>query len=237
MIEVKGKWTLITGGCRGVGRLTAIEMAKLGANIILQGRDKAHAEPVIAELKKYGVEVRAVGCNLENESEIDSWGVQVDLVFNNAGLMSHYFTDYLTNTMDDFHHAMAVNFFAPIKIAYHFLPGMIKRGFGRMQLTTSGIANEPELMGYACAKAALTKFVKDFACKLNGTDVMMNVMDPGWLRTDLGGPKAPNAVESVIPGALVGVLLEDKKSGRWFSAQDYVDMDVESAVKKAESVE
>ena len=62
-------------------------------------------------------------------------------------------------------------------------------------------------------------------------------MDPGWLRTDLGGPKAPNAVESVIPGALVGVLLEDKKSGRWFSAQDYVDMDVESAVKKAESVE
>ena len=114
---------------------------------------------------------------------------------------------------------------------------MIQNGFGRMQLTTSGIANEPELAAYACAKAALTKFVKDFACKLNGTDVMMNVMDPGWLRTDLGGPKAPNAVESVIPGALVGVLLEDKKSGRWFSAQDYVDMDVESAVKKAESVE
>ena len=50
MIDVKGKWTLITGGCRGVGRLTAIEMAKLGANIILQGRDKTHAEPVIAEL-------------------------------------------------------------------------------------------------------------------------------------------------------------------------------------------
>ena len=159
MIDVKGKWCLVTGGCRGVGRLTAIEMAKLGANIILQGRDKAHAEPVLAEIKKLGVEGRAVGCNLESETEIDaalaeidSWGVQVDLVFNNAGLMSHYFTDYLTNTMDDFHHAMAVNFYAPIKIAYHFLPGMIKRGFGRMQLTTSGIANEPELMGYACAK-------------------------------------------------------------------------------------
>ena len=55
MIDVKGKWCLITGGCRGVGRLTAIEMAKLGANIILQGRDKAHAEPVLAEIKKLGV--------------------------------------------------------------------------------------------------------------------------------------------------------------------------------------
>ena len=168
MIDVKGKWCLITGGCRGVGRLTAIEMAKLGANIILQGRDKSHADKVIAEIKPFGVEVRAVGCNLENESEIDaalaeidSFGVQVDLVFNNAGLMSHYFTDYTTNTMEDFHQAMAVNFFAPMKIVYHFLPGMIKRGFGRMQLTTSGIANEPELSAYACAKAALTKFVKD----------------------------------------------------------------------------
>jgi NAD(P)-dependent dehydrogenase (short-subunit alcohol dehydrogenase family) len=243
MIDVKGKWCLVTGGCRGVGRLIAIEMAKLGANLILQGRDKSHAEKVIAELAPYGVQVKAVGCNLESESEIDAMlaeidalQVQVDLVFNNAGLMSQYFTDYLANTMEDFHHAMAVNFFAPIKIAYHFLPGMIKRGFGRMQLTTSGIANEPELMGYACAKAALTKFVKDFACKLNGTDVMMNVMDPGWLRTDLGGPNAPNAPETVIPGALVSVLLDDKKSGRWFSAQDYVGMAIADAVEAGRKV-
>ena len=243
MIDVKGKWCLVTGGCRGVGRLIAIEMAKLGANLILQGRDKSHAEKVIAELAPYGVQVKAVGCNLENEAEIDtalaeidSLGVQVDLVFNNAGLMSHYFADYLTNTMDDFHQAMAVNFFAPIKIAYHFLPGMIKRGFGRMQLTTSGIANEPELAAYACAKAALTKFVKDFACKLDGTDVMMNVMDPGWLRTDLGGPNAPNAPETVVPGALVSVLLDDKKSGRWFSAQDYTGKTVAEAVEAGRNV-
>ena len=243
MIEVKGKWCLVTGGCRGVGRLIAIEMAKLGANLILQGRDKSHAEKVIAEIAPYGVQVKSVGCNLENEAEIDAalaeidaLGVQVDLVFNNAGLMSHYFSDYTTNTMDDFRQAMAVNFFAPIKIAYHFLPGMIKRGFGRMQLTTSGIANEPELAGYACAKAALTKFVKDFACKLDGSDVMMNVMDPGWLRTDLGGPNAPNAPESVIPGALVSVLLDDKKSGRWFSAQDFTGMALADAVEAGKRV-
>ena len=106
-----------------------------------------------------------------------------------------------------------------------------------MQLTTSGIANEPELMGYACAKAALTKFVKDFACKLNGTDVMMNVMDPGWLRTDLGGPNAPNAPESVIPGSMVSVMLDDKKSGRWFSAQEFTGMSLADAVEKGKSVE
>ena len=87
MIDVKGKWCLVTGGCRGVGRLIAIEMAKLGANLILQGRDKSHAEKVINELAPYGVQVKAVGCNLENEAEIDaaldeidSFGDQVDFV-------------------------------------------------------------------------------------------------------------------------------------------------------------
>jgi len=91
------------------------------------------------------------------------------------------------------------------------------------------------MMGYACAKAALTKFVADFACKFNGTNVMMNVMDPGWLRTDLGGPNAPNSVETVIPGALVGALLDDQKSGRWFSAQDYAGLSIEDALLKAKN--
>ncbi|MEI6432359.1 MAG: hypothetical protein WCP07_09280, partial [bacterium] len=46
-------------------------------------------------------------------------------------------------------------------------------------------------------------------------------LDPGWLRTDLGGPNAPNAVESVLPGALVPALLDDDTTGKWFNAQDY----------------
>jgi len=56
---------------------------------------------------------------------------------------------------------------------------------------------------------------------LKNTGVLMNLMDPGWLRTDLGGPNAPNPVESVIPGALVPVLLEDETCGKFFHAQDY----------------
>lgn len=47
----------------------------------------------------------------------------------------------------------------------------------------------------------------------------MNLLDPGWLRTELGGPNAPNSVESVLPGALIPALLEG--SGRLYRAQDY----------------
>ena len=78
---------------------------------------------------------------------------------------------------------------------------------------------------------------RDLGSKYNGTDIVLSLADPGWCRTDLGGPKAPNAPESAIPGVLVGAFVDDKKSGRLFSAQEFKGMTLEQAVAKAESVE
>lgn len=241
--DVKGKWTLITGASRGVGREIAKKMATLGSNLILQSRNKDHTESLVKEISELGVTAYPVSCDLAREdsvkemlAEIDAFKVSVDIVFNNAGIQVPWHTNYFEPTRDEFLFAFAVNFLAPAMIAYHFLPKMVERGFGRIQMTTSGIMDQPELMGYACSKAALTKFVQDFACKLNGTDVMMNLMDPGWLRTDLGGDQAPNSVETVVPGALVGVLLNDKKSGRWFNAQDFKGLYLEDALVKASAL-
>ncbi len=49
----------------------------------------------------------------------------------------------------------------------------------------------------------------------------MNLLDPGWLRTDMGGPNATYSVESVLPGALVPALIDDGTTGQMFHAQDY----------------
>jgi hypothetical protein len=70
--------------------------------------------------------------------------------------------------------------------------------------------------------------------KLAGSGVQMNLMDPGWLRTDLGGPNAPNDPSSVLPGILVPVLLDDGVSGRFFRAQDYAGLTLEAALEKAQ---
>ena len=77
-------------------------------------------------------------------------------------------------------------------------------------------------MAYSCSKAALDRYVKDMIATLAGTNVLMNLLDPGWLRTDLGGENADNHPDSVIPGALVPILLEKGEgSGKMYQAQDY----------------
>ncbi|MBR6243448.1 MAG: SDR family oxidoreductase [Ruminococcus sp.] len=244
MVDVKGKWVLITGASRGIGYLAALYMAKLGCNLILHSRDAAHLEKVSQEVKALGADVRIVSAELSDLGqveemcrEIDSMDIPVDIILNNAGLQIAYRTDYLSTPASDYDISFKVNTTAPMMICYHFLPGMKERGFGRIVNTTSGIDLEPEQAGYSGAKAALNKVTRDLGLKYDGTDVTLSLTDPGWCRTDLGGPKAPNSPESALPGVLVGAFIDDKKCGRIFPAQEFTGLSLEEAVAKAEKQE
>lgn len=241
MISLKNKWVLITGASRGIGRLSALFMAKQGCNLILHSRKIEGTKSILEEVKAIGVEAYSVAAELSSVAEvekmlkeIDEKGTQVDVVLNNAGLQIGYRVDYLNTPLDDFPISFAINTIAPMQICYHFLPGMIERGFGRIVNTTSGIALEAEQAGYSAAKAALNKVTIDLGYKIDGTDVIISLADPGWCQTDLGGPNAPNTPESAIPGVVVGAFVSDKKSGRQFAAQDFKGLSLEEAVKKAE---
>ena len=100
--------------------------------------------------------------------------------------------------------------------------GMATRGFGRIINITSGIKDQPDLTVYSVSKGAIDKYTQDLAAQMQGTNVLVSHVDPGWLRTDLGGPNAEHPVESVLPGALVPALLADfGPNGQFFAAQDY----------------
>ena len=242
MVNVKGRWALITGASRGIGYLTAKFMASMGCNLVLHSRTMEHSEKVAAEVREMGVEAYAVCAELSDLdavkkmlSDIDALGVRIDIVMNNAGLQIAYRTDYYSTPVSDFTESFKINTIAPAMICYHFMPKMIEAGFGRIINTTSGIALEPKQAGYSASKAALDKITIDLGSKVEGTDVMINLTDPGWCRTDLGGPHAPNAPESAIPGIAVGAFVDDKKSGRYLNAQHFTGMTIEEAVRKAEA--
>lgn len=242
MVNVKGKWALITGASRGIGYLTALFMAEQGCNLILHSRKKEHCDKVLGEVKAKGVEAVVVEAELVDLDQvqamlntIDEMGMQVDIVLNNAGVQIAYRNDYCATPVSDFTQSFNINTIAPAMICYHFLPKMVERGFGRILNTTSGIALDPQQAGYSASKAALDKFTIDLGSKVQGTDVMINLTDPGWCRTDLGGPHAPNAPESAIPGIVVGAFVDDKKSGRYLNAPHFTGMTLEEAVAHAEA--
>ena len=242
MYQARGKWAFITGAARGIGYLTACFMAEQGCNLILHSRSLSHTEKVLEEVRAKGVSAYAVAAELDDPEavkrmlgEIDALNVQVDIVLNNAGLQIAYRTDYLNTPVEDYEVSFRVNTIAPAMICYHFLPGMIARGTGRILNTTSGISLDVCQAGYSASKAALDKITIDLGSKVNGTDVMINLTDPGWCRTDLGGQQAPNAPESAIPGIVVGVFADDRRSGRYLGAQAFTGMSLEDAVRKAKA--
>lgn len=240
MIDVRGKWTLITGASRGFGRLSAKYMAEAGSNLILHARMLENLNAIVNELKETSATVVTVEAELSDLSAvetmlktIDSFGIVPDIILNNAGLQIAYRQDYLSTPSSDYEISFRVNTIAPMMIAYHFLPHMIAKGFGRIVNTTSGINNEPQQAGYSASKAALSKVTADLGNTLNDKKVLINLTDPGWCRTDLGGQWAPNSPESAIPGILIGAFIDDGVSGRCFRAEDYQGMTLQDAVKLA----
>jgi len=243
MVNVNGHWALITGASRGIGYHAAKVMAERGCNLVLQARKKENCEKVLAEVTAMGVKAYAVEAELSDFGSIEKMfktieenGTQIDIILNNAGVQVAYRSEYLETPMSDYETSFKINTMAPMMICYHYLPGMVQRGFGRIVNTTSGIRLDPQQAGYSASKAALDKVTIDLGSKYEGTDVMINLTDPGWCRTDLGGPNAPNAPESAVPGVVVGAFVDDRRSGRLFCAGDFYGMTLEEAVKHAERI-
>ncbi|HEU4579000.1 MAG TPA: SDR family oxidoreductase [Polyangiaceae bacterium] len=228
MSKLSGKWALVTGASRGVGKQVALGLAEQGCKLLLHARQLSHLEPLLSELRKRGVEARGLAAELSNGAQVDALidGVLrdpggVDILYNNAAIMSPWREAHSTPS-DDYRQSFEVNVIALARLCDRLLPPMLKRRWGRIVNVTSGIENIRELLPYSMSKAAVDRYVRDVSPSLEGTGVIMSLLDPGWLRTDLGGDKAPNAVESCLPGALVPVLLEDgAPSGRFYRAQDY----------------
>jgi NAD(P)-dependent dehydrogenase (short-subunit alcohol dehydrogenase family) len=229
--RLDGKLALITGSSRGVGQQIAMGLAQLGANVIVHGRTRNNTESTLSLIAGIDVETYAVeGDLMKNEdiAKITSYLIDkfggVDILYNNAAIMSPFKENMWEHSSDAWETSFQVNVYALYYFCSAFIPGMIKRGYGRVINLTSGIKDQPELLPYSATKAAVDKLTQDIAVKLDGTGVRINRLDPGWLKTDMGGPEAWNEVTDVLPGALVPALISNGgPNGEFFSAIELKD--------------
>jgi NAD(P)-dependent dehydrogenase (short-subunit alcohol dehydrogenase family) len=228
MKKLENKWALVTGSSRGIGQQIAVGLAREGCHVVVHGRDIEHLQPTLSLLRDHGVRAHAVAGDLSNEDGIAAVieGVRrgpghVDILYNNAAIQNPW-RDIWNITAEEWRTTFQINLFALIPLCHAFAPEMKRRGYGRIINLTSGIGDTPQLAPYSVSKAAVDKYSRCLAEELRGTNVLVNTLDPGWLRTDMGGENATSEVETVLPGALVPALLENNgPSGQAFSAQAY----------------
>ena len=241
MIDITGKWALVTGASRGIGREIARALGRLGCNLVLHSTSLEHTRALAEELSDKGVSAVSLEADLSDPNQLVQLvadtrkaAPQIDILYNNAAIMMPWHEDVWSIPEQAFRDSFEINVISQIRLCNAFIPPMLERSWGRVINLSSGINRQAQLAPYAISKAALKKFVEDCAPLLEGSGVNMNALDPGWLRTDLGGPHAPNTVDSVIPGALVPVLISDGISGMEYHAQDYAGMSIRQALDKAE---
>lgn len=199
----KARVALVTGANRGLGFETARQLLAKGLVVVLAGRDAAALERARGTLRAEDRR-RAVTAQLDVTSVdsiltaqralIDQVG-SVDVLVNNAAVLLGESDGVLSIAADDYRRTFETNVFGIIEVCRAFVPGMADAGYGRIVNVSSGAGQLSTMSSYAPAysmsKAALNAFTRILAATYDDRGVLANVVDPGWVRTDMGGPSAP----------------------------------------------
>jgi NAD(P)-dependent dehydrogenase (short-subunit alcohol dehydrogenase family) len=201
--EPNSHTVLITGANRGIGLELARQYAAAGWRVIGTARKPESAE----ELGATGADVMQL--DVTDQASVDRLsqhltGQPIDMLINNAGIQPLMWK-LAEVDFDEFEKALSVNAVGPVRVTRALVPNL-RSGKVRkvINITTnlSSIAENTEggFYGYRESKAALNMFNKSLAMEFGPEGFICIVLNPGWVRTDLGGPKAPLSVEESVSG-------------------------------------
>ena len=210
------KVAFITGGNRGLGFQTALDLKGEGVKVVIGSRDLSQGEKALAELRKAGVDADVLKFDITNQADhqaaydyFNSKYGRLDILVNNAGIAGGSFPgtgpEHRASDvpLDLLHKVFETNFFAPVALTKTLLPLLKKSEAGRIvnlssilgSLTLHADPKSPiynaKSFAYDASKTALNAFTVHLAYELRGTKIKVNSAHPGWVKTDMGGEQAP----------------------------------------------
>lgn len=189
--RLDGKVALVTGGSRGLGQLIARELGEKGCRLVICARDPEELERARLNLERRGLEVLAVPCDVAEPAEVARLMAEIegrfgglDLVVNNASIIQ--VGPLAALNINDFHRAMAINFWGTVNTTFAALPLLqASQGGGRI-VNICSIGSKvavPHLLPYDCAKFAVLGFSEGLRAELSGHGISVTAVIPGLMRT------------------------------------------------------
>jgi 3-oxoacyl-[acyl-carrier protein] reductase len=192
MTALSGKTALVTGASRGIGRASALALAKAGAQVLVHyGRGKDEAEAVVREIRSAGGRAQALLADLASRNgpralagEVRAIvGDRLDILVSNAGIAKAASIE--ETSLEDFDNLFAVNVRAPFFLVQQLLPIL---GSGSSIVMVSSLAAHASvgtLAAYAATKGAIDTLVKHFASALGPRGIRVNAVAPGVVATEM----------------------------------------------------
>jgi 3-oxoacyl-[acyl-carrier protein] reductase len=188
-----GKTALVTGSTRGIGRATALELARLGANVVVNYRESQEAaHEVQALIESQGGKAIAVGADVSQSAEIErlfaviteAFGA-VDILVNNAGLTRDNLLMRISE--EDWDAVLATNLKSAYLCTKAALRGMLKARWGRIVNVSSivGITGNAGQANYSAAKAGVIALTKSLAQEVGSRGITVNAVAPGFIETEM----------------------------------------------------
>lgn len=228
MAKLKGLRCVLTGASRGIGYETVKLFSSEGAEIIGVARDEAKLKALETQYPGFSslagdITDKSLGARVAAAAQA-RWGA-VDLLMNNAAIQN-WNEGFHAEPLDTLEANFQANVLSAHWLTNTLLPLLKKGREPRIINVSSGagtfqaVQNEPQMPAYRLSKYALNGLTLLYAGDLKGV-VDVNCLDPGWLKTDLGGPKAPGEPKD---GALRMFELATKPFGTtgkfWHGAQE-----------------
>ncbi|MBD23066.1 MAG: short-chain dehydrogenase [Alphaproteobacteria bacterium] len=239
------KVAFITGANRGIGFETSKKLAERGVKVILGSRDLSKGKQAIDKLHLNGIEADLIqydAFDLDAPQKVYDYILEkykkLDILINNAGVLltgNLFVTNSSTVSDKDMKDTFQTNFFSVISLTQKLLPLIKKSEAGRIvnvstilsSLTLHSAKDSPispaKELAYNSSKTALNAYTIHLAIELKDTNIKVNSGHPGWVKTELGGPKAPIEVEDSYKTSLrLATLDDDGPSGGLFHEDDSI---------------
>jgi len=226
---------VVTGANRGIGLETVRQLAHKGLHVVLTSRDAGKGEAIATSLQAEGLTVTFHPLEVTDPDSIQTlvefltakFG-GVDILVNNAGVYLDNGMDGLTVPADRVRQTLEVNTLAPLQLSQAIIPLMRQGGRGRIVNVSSGMGALTDMtsssLAYRISKTALNAITRILADELTGTNILVNSVCPGWVKTDMGGENAPRSVEKGADTIVwLATLPDGSPSGLFWRDRDPID--------------